>query len=189
MSTSTLQMCREGNHSRINIFKRAPQKYFKPKTTVHPETLLKIGLMQIRRKNILWVSSWILPQKNPTTFLFSVPILLEPWTREFLLHQIWSCITISGTLTLYLLWLCLHSSLLLSPALWQTLILCIVTAKYFSFCDSPLLMGLRMVLRNSERNKILSSTSNKMLKTIAFLHYICLQQCLKFVLKLVMIVL
>ena len=114
--------------------------------------------------------------KTPTTFLFAVPILSEPWTREFLLHQIWSCITISGTFTLYLLWLCLHSSLLLSPALWQTLILCFTTANCFSFCISPVLMGLWMMLGSGERNKMRSGISSKLLKTIAFLHSICLQQ-------------
>lgn len=154
MSTSKLQMCREGNHTRIDIKKD------------HLRNILNLKLqymkrlLQIRRKNILWMSEWILPQKNPNAFLFSVPILLEPWTREFLLHQIWSCITISGTFILYLLWPCLHSSLLLSPVLQQTLILCLITAKDFSFCVSPVLMAHWMVSGNGERIKILSGTSS-----------------------------
>lgn len=39
MNTSKLQMCREGNHTRIDIKKRPPQKYFKSKTAIHQETL------------------------------------------------------------------------------------------------------------------------------------------------------
>lgn len=145
--------------------------------------------MQIRRKNILWIIWMDSPSTKTTTFLFSVPILLEPWTREFLLHQIWSCITISGTFTLCLLCLHLHSSQLLSPVLWQSLILCLATAKCFTFCVSSLLMGLWMVVGNDERNQMLSGTSSKLLKMIAFLHYICLQQCLEFLLKPVTVVL
>lgn len=151
MSASKLQMCREGNHARISIKKKKSttlkkkERYYRNILNLklqHIHVFFKISVVQLGIKNILWISERILPQQN-ILLLFPVPILLELWTREFLLHQIWSCITISGTFTLFLLWPCLHRTFKLPASQTSSstnIDLCLITAKCFSFCGSSVLI-------------------------------------------------
>lgn len=81
------------------------------------------------------------------------------------------------TLCFYHICVCteLSSSLLLWLALQKTLILCLITAKCLSFCDS-LYWEVSVWWAYHVQHSV-------MLNIMAFFHSICLQQCLEFLLR------